>query len=91
MATGYRAGGWFGSIAGVVSAVGSVLISVQFWQALIIATITGLLALIGTVLGAWIAARMAARAMKPVAESVEHVKRKVGASHRAEDSDGARP
>lgn len=74
-------------IAGVISAIGSVLLTVQFWQAAIIAGITGLLAAVGTVLGAVIASRLAARIAEPIARDVEHIKRAGGLTRRASDEE----
>lgn len=74
-------------IAGTISAAGSVLLSVEFWQAAIIAGITGLLAAVGTVLGAIIASRLAARIAEPIARDVEHIKRAGGLTRRATDEE----
>jgi len=71
--------------AGATSAIGSVLINVQFWQAAIIAGITGLLAATGTIIGAYIAARIAAREAASSRAILHDVKRKIGAAHRATD------
>jgi len=71
--------------AGATSAIGSVLIDVHFWQAIIIAGITGVIAAIGTVLGAFLAASIAARAAERNHEVLKDVQRKVGAHRRQTD------
>lgn len=82
-----RPGGLYSAIAGGTSAIGSMLISVAFWQALIIAVVTGALAALGTIIGAVVAGRIAARAVEPVEERVKHVQGVLGADRR--DNDGS--
>jgi hypothetical protein len=62
-------------LAGVVSALGAMLFSVQFWEALLTAAIIGMIAAAGAVLGAVLAARIAAKALEDVHAKVDDVKR----------------
>lgn len=79
------AGKAFAPLAGLIAGLGSVLINVQFWQALIIAVITGLIAAAGTVVGAYLAARVAARHTEPIRADIEDIRRASGLSKRAGD------
>lgn len=82
---GAKVAGMFGAGAGLTSGLGATVINVQFWQALIVAAITGLLTAIGTIVGAWLAARVTHHEIEPMAVDVQHVKRAVGADRRATD------
>jgi uncharacterized membrane protein YfcA len=81
LATGYSCA------AGAISGLGSVLISVQFWQALIIAAVTGLLAALGTIIGTVIAARVAAKSNEDLHRKLDDVKGIVGANRRRHNHD----
>jgi uncharacterized membrane protein YfcA len=75
----------YGLLAGVLSATATALLSISFAHDLIIAAVTGLLAAIGAVAGAALAARITARALQPHEQKLDDVAAIVGAKRRRTD------
>jgi zinc transporter ZupT len=72
----------FAVVKGALIAIVATALDIQFWRALILAVVSGVIGAMGAIVAAVIAARAARRNRT----DLEHIKHKLGADRRAEDN-----